>query len=65
MDLLAALAAVVSGELRNHRSQNRSRHRARVAVVIPARNEESVIGEAIASLLGQDYRGDLHIVRRG
>jgi len=33
----------------------------RVAVVIPARNEESVIGEAIASLLVQGYRGDLHL----
>lgn len=32
-----------------------------VAVVIPARNEESVIGRAIASVLAQDYDGPLHV----
>jgi len=32
-----------------------------VAVVIPARNEEAVVGQAIASLLAQDYPGPLHI----
>jgi hopene-associated glycosyltransferase HpnB len=32
-----------------------------VAVVIPARNEESVVGRAIASLLQQHYEGQLHV----
>src|SRR5690242_1849958 len=32
-----------------------------VAVVIPARNEEAVIGAAIASLLAQNYPGRVHI----
>ena len=32
-----------------------------VAVVIPARNEEAVIGRALASLLAQDFGGPLHI----
>ena len=32
-----------------------------VAVVIPARNEESVVGRAVASLVAQDYPGALHI----
>ena len=33
----------------------------RVAVVIPARNEADVIGRTIASLLTQDYAGEIHI----
>ncbi len=33
----------------------------RVAIVIPARNEASVIGKAIASLVRQDYPGLFHI----
>ena len=33
-----------------------------VVAVIPARNEESVVGQAIASLLNQDYPGSLHII---
>jgi hopene-associated glycosyltransferase HpnB len=33
----------------------------RVAVVIPARNEESVVGAAIASLLCQDYAGEVRL----
>jgi len=33
-----------------------------VVAVIPARDEADVIGRAVASLLGQDYRGELHIV---
>lgn len=36
--------------------------RARVAVVVPARNEEEVVGKAIRSLLEQDYAGPLHIL---
>ena len=36
-------------------------HTRSVAVVIPARNEEAVIGRAIASLLAQDYLGSLHV----
>jgi hopene-associated glycosyltransferase HpnB len=32
-----------------------------VAVVVPARNEESVVGRAIASLVHQNYPGPLHI----
>src|SRR6202035_3402880 len=32
-----------------------------IAVVIPARNEESVVGHAIRSLLQQDYPGSLHV----
>ena len=34
----------------------------RVAAIIPARDEEAVISKAIASLLGQDYGGELQIV---
>jgi hopene-associated glycosyltransferase HpnB len=34
----------------------------RVAVVVPARNEADVIGQAVRALLGQDYPGRLHIV---
>lgn len=34
----------------------------RVAVVIPARNEASGIGQALASLAGQNYRTPLQIV---
>jgi hopene-associated glycosyltransferase HpnB len=33
-----------------------------VCVIIPARNEEPVIGDAIASLLGQRYAGPLRII---
>src|SRR5271163_2298589 len=33
-----------------------------VVVVIPARNEETLVGQAIASLLNQDYSGSLHII---
>jgi hopene-associated glycosyltransferase HpnB len=32
-----------------------------IAVVIPARNEEPVVGHAIRSLLQQDYPGSLHV----
>lgn len=32
-----------------------------VAVVVPARNEEAVIGQAVASLLNQDYAGHIHV----
>lgn len=32
-----------------------------VAVVIPARNEEAVVGQAVSSLLNQHYPGRLHI----
>jgi hopene-associated glycosyltransferase HpnB len=34
---------------------------ARVAVVIPARDEADVIGRAVTSLLRQDFRGELHV----
>jgi hopene-associated glycosyltransferase HpnB len=30
--------------------------------VIPARDEDDVIGRAVASLLAQDYRGELHVI---
>jgi hopene-associated glycosyltransferase HpnB len=33
-----------------------------VVAVVPARNEAGVIGEAVASLLGQDYPGDFRVV---
>ena len=33
-----------------------------VVAVIPARDEAAVIGRSVASLLGQDHRGGLHIV---
>jgi hopene-associated glycosyltransferase HpnB len=33
----------------------------RVAVIVPARNEADVVGQAILSLLGQDYAGPLRI----
>ncbi|MBZ5611701.1 MAG: glycosyltransferase [Acidobacteriia bacterium] len=32
-----------------------------VAVVVPARNEETVVGQAIASLVDQDYPGRFHV----
>ena len=32
-----------------------------VAAVVPARNEETVIGKAIASLVNQDYAGRFHV----
>jgi hopene-associated glycosyltransferase HpnB len=32
-----------------------------VAAIVPARNEEAVVGQAIASLLSQDYPGPLHV----
>ena len=32
-----------------------------VAVIVPARNEETVVGQAIASLLGQDYPGPFQV----
>jgi len=35
---------------------------ASVVAVIPARNEVGVVGEALASLARQDYRGSLHII---
>jgi hopene-associated glycosyltransferase HpnB len=37
-------------------------HSKRVVAVIPARNEEALVGQAIASLLNQDYSGSLHII---
>jgi hopene-associated glycosyltransferase HpnB len=33
-----------------------------VVAVIPARDEAGVIGRAVASLLAQDYRGELHVI---
>jgi hopene-associated glycosyltransferase HpnB len=33
----------------------------RIAVIVPARNEEDVVGDAIRSLLEQDYAGQLQI----
>jgi len=36
--------------------------KARIAVVVPARNEADVVGPAIQSLLGQDYSGQTQIV---
>jgi hopene-associated glycosyltransferase HpnB len=33
-----------------------------VVAVIPARNEAEVVGKAVASLAGQDYRGAFHVV---
>ncbi|MCB9839060.1 MAG: glycosyltransferase [Phycisphaeraceae bacterium] len=33
-----------------------------VCIVIPAHNEEGVIGELVASLVAQDYPGELHVV---
>ncbi|HTI17619.1 MAG TPA: glycosyltransferase [Trinickia sp.] len=33
-----------------------------VVAVVPARNEADVIGEALSSLLSQDYRGDFHVI---
>lgn len=33
-----------------------------VAVVVPARNEVDVIGEAVSSLVGQDYAGTFHVI---
>jgi hopene-associated glycosyltransferase HpnB len=33
-----------------------------VVAVIPARDEDDVIGRAVASLLAQDYRGELHVI---
>ena len=32
-----------------------------VAVVIPARNEEAVVGRAVESLLNQNYPGSIHV----
>lgn len=32
-----------------------------VAVVVPARNEADVIGEAVSSVAGQEYRGDIRV----
>ena len=39
----------------------RCAHAARVAVIVPARNEADVVGVAIHSLLKQDYAGPLKI----
>ena len=33
-----------------------------VCVIIPARNEEAVIGAAVSSLLEQNHPGPLHII---
>jgi hopene-associated glycosyltransferase HpnB len=33
-----------------------------VVAVVPARNEADVIGEAVTSLLEQDYAGDFHVI---
>ena len=33
-----------------------------VVAVVPARNEADVIGEALASLLAQDYAGEFHVI---
>ncbi|WP_186264465.1 glycosyltransferase [Burkholderia gladioli] len=33
-----------------------------VAVVVPARNEVDVIGEAVSSLVGQEYAGAFHVI---
>jgi hopene-associated glycosyltransferase HpnB len=35
---------------------------ARVVAVIPARNEASVVGAAVQSLLAQQYAGELHVI---
>ncbi len=46
------------------RSAPRQKHAAperRVAVVIPARDEAETIGDAVDSLLDQNYRGEIHI----
>lgn len=36
--------------------------KAKVAVIVPARNEASTIRESLASLLAQDYRGEMSII---
>ena len=36
--------------------------RKRIAIIIPARDEEPVIAKAVASLRAQDYEGDVHIL---
>jgi len=38
-----------------------TRHEARVAVIVPARNEAATIGRTVASLAAQDCPGSLHI----
>jgi hopene-associated glycosyltransferase HpnB len=44
------------------RTQHQSTHATpRVAVIVPARNEEDVIGEALKSLVEQEYAGEFHL----
>jgi len=33
-----------------------------VAAIIPARDEAACVGETVASLLGQDYAGELRVI---
>jgi len=50
---------ILKGFARLRRSPQRpSSYRPSVSVVVPARNEEAVIGETLASLLAQDYPPD-------
>lgn len=74
LDLAAGCAAVVwlylifgrglfwrFRESREPEAEPPERLSKRVAIVIPARNEAECIGQAIASLLCQDYRGRYHV----
>ena len=53
-DFLRADQRLIEGE------NQPDRHPA-VAVVVPARNEADVIGEAVSSIAGQEYPGDIRI----
>ena len=71
LDLAAGCAAVVwlylifgrgrFWRLRESQDLPPEPHLKRVAVVIPARDEAEIIGQALASLLRQDYPGPFHI----
>ena len=45
-----------------HGRASSDRHDRKIVVIIPARNEAAVIGEAVSSLLRQDFSGPIHVI---
>lgn len=60
MALIAALAVAEHRRAKRHRF--RQGYLPRVAVLVPAYNEEKVVVQTVQSLLASDYRGSLEIV---
>ena len=57
--MLWFVVIAVLGSIKKYRCPEKTAPRNRFAVLIPARNEENVVGHLVKSLLGQDYPREL------